>query len=587
MGERSYRILIVDDSPEDRELYRRRIVESCERKYVFRETESGEEGLQLCRVDRPHCILLDYSLPDLDGLEFLARLRAEQGETAFPVVMLTGQGNETVAVRAMKAGAQDYLVKGRVTGDSLCHAVQTAMEKVALRQRIETQRRELLIRARQQEGIARFSLLAQEDTDLPRLFDRAVTLVAQSLRVEYVGLLELLSQGHSLLLRAGLGWKEGYVGQATVGAGLDSEAGYTLLSSTIINVEGRPSHQPVIVKDLARETRFHRSSLLRDHGVVSNMSVIVSGSDGPFGVLGVHTAWQRTFTAEEVYFLQTVANVLSSAVRRCRLQEALHQRVEELAEAARRKDEFLAMLAHELRNPLAPIRYAVQILRHSSGDAAVLEQTRDVMERQIQHMARLIDDLLDVSRISRGKVQLRKEHLNLATVVGSVVESTRALLKVHQHQLTVSLPSEAVWMEADPVRLEQVLVNLVNNAAKFTEDGGHIWLTVERQEDRAILRVRDTGAGIAPEILPQIFDPFRQADTSLARTKGGLGLGLTLVRGLVEMHGGTVQAFSAGLGQGSEFPGESAGLAYRARGTRPGDPGPNQHSPSIPACLGG
>jgi PAS domain S-box-containing protein len=229
------------------------------------------------------------------------------------------------------------------------------------------------------------------------------------------------------------------------------------------------------------------------------------------------------------------------------------RRSEQLAEADRRKDEFLALLAHELRNPLAPIPNAIQVLQDFSPADADLQWARDVIERQVQHLTRLVDDLLDVSRISRGKINLKKECIKLAHVVADAVEIARPHVEARKHQLTVSQPPGPVWLEADATRLAQVVSNLLNNAAKYTEKGGHIWLTVAREGEEAVLRVRDTGGGIAPEMLPHVFELFTQADRSLDRSQGGLGIGLTLVRHLVEMHGGKVQASSDGLGEGSEF----------------------------------
>jgi PAS domain S-box-containing protein len=224
-----------------------------------------------------------------------------------------------------------------------------------------------------------------------------------------------------------------------------------------------------------------------------------------------------------------------------------------LKEADRLKDEFLAMLAHELRNPLAPVRNALHIMQQPGVGGAMLQQVRDMAERQVQHMARLLDDLLDVSRISRGRIELRKEAVDLASVVRRTVEATRPLIEERRQRLTVSLPPGPMRLEADPTRLEQVLTNLLNNAAKYTDPGGHVWLTAERDGDEVVVRVRDTGIGIAPDMLPCIFDLFVQVERRLERSQGGLGIGLTLVRRLVEMHGGTVTAHSDGPGKGSEF----------------------------------
>jgi signal transduction histidine kinase/CheY-like chemotaxis protein len=239
--------------------------------------------------------------------------------------------------------------------------------------------------------------------------------------------------------------------------------------------------------------------------------------------------------------------------QRKRLEQELYRRARELAEADRRKDEFLALLGHELRNPLAPIRQAVQVLRLLGLADPQLQWARDVIDRQVGQLARLLEDLLDVGRISKGKITLRKEPVDLAAILARAVETSRPLIEANRHQLTVSLFAEPVQVLADPARLEQVFANLLNNAAKYTERGGTIWLSGERQGGEVLVRVRDTGFGISAELLPRIFDLFTQAERTLDRSQGGLGLGLTLVKNLVAMHGGVVEAHSEGPGKGSEF----------------------------------
>jgi PAS domain S-box-containing protein len=228
--------------------------------------------------------------------------------------------------------------------------------------------------------------------------------------------------------------------------------------------------------------------------------------------------------------------------------------MEALQEADRRKDEFLATLAHELRNPLAPIRNGLQILRLGRGNHQAEERARAMIERQVQQMVRLIDDLLDLSRISRGKIELRRERIDLAAAVQSAVETSRPLIEQSGHALTLSLPPEPVFVDADVTRLAQVFANLLNNAAKYTQrGGGDIHLTVEPLGHEVAVRVRDNGVGIPAPMLPHIFEMFTQVDRSLERTQGGLGIGLSIVKRLAEMHGGTVKAYSEGLGRGSEF----------------------------------
>jgi signal transduction histidine kinase len=227
--------------------------------------------------------------------------------------------------------------------------------------------------------------------------------------------------------------------------------------------------------------------------------------------------------------------------------------LQRLRDEAQHKNEFLAMLAHELRNPLAPIRNAVQWLRLRCPTDPETRWAQDVIDRQVQHLTRLVDDLLDISRITRGAIRLRKEPVDIDTLVARAVELAQPLIDARRHDLTVSLLSEPALLEADLARLSQALANVLNNAAKYTNPGGKIWLTFERQGNELVVSVRDTGMGIPAEFLPRVFDLFVQEDQSLDRTQGGLGIGLSLVRSLVELHGGTIQAFSSGPGQGSEF----------------------------------
>jgi PAS domain S-box-containing protein len=272
-------------------------------------------------------------------------------------------------------------------------------------------------------------------------------------------------------------------------------------------------------------------------------------------------------------------NCFYDITERFRMETLLHEQTEALADLHRRKDEFLAMLAHELRNPLAAISNSVQLLRLQKDENRLQQQARAVIGRQVTQLTRLVDDLMEVSRITTGRVQLRQDRVVMNGIVERAVETARPLMDQHKHELTVSLPPQPIWVNADAARLEQVVINLLTNAAKYTGEGGHIWLTVQQESgvrdqesgirdqgtspltpdscpltpgEWCVLRVRDTGVGISPEFLPRIFELFTQAERSLDRSQGGLGIGLALVHRLVEMHGGRVEAYSA-LGQGSEF----------------------------------
>jgi PAS domain S-box-containing protein len=219
----------------------------------------------------------------------------------------------------------------------------------------------------------------------------------------------------------------------------------------------------------------------------------------------------------------------------------------------RRKDEFLAMLAHELRNPIAPIANALQLMAIRTPSPAELTELREIMTRQIDQMRRLIDDLLDISRISRGKFDLQSETIELGTVLRSAIDTSRPLIDAAGHTLSTQIPAGAIYFPGDPIRLAQVVANLLNNAAKYTERGGRILLSAEVCQQEVVIRIKDSGVGISPEQLEHVFEVFTQVDTSLTRSQGGLGIGLTLAKNIVEMHGGSIEAHSNGSGQGSEF----------------------------------
>jgi PAS domain S-box-containing protein len=262
-----------------------------------------------------------------------------------------------------------------------------------------------------------------------------------------------------------------------------------------------------------------------------------------------------------VEFVSNVYQVDHRLVAQCNIRDIternrLEQQVKEhaaaLSDLHRRKDEFLAMLSHELRNPLAPLANAVHLLRLKRAEDAIQRETTKIIEHQVGQLSRLVDDLLEISRITTGRLRLRQERIVVSGVVERAVQSARPLIEKCQHELTISLPPEPIWLYADATRLEQVIVNLLTNAAKYSNEPGRIWLTIEQEADECVLRARDTGVGIDPELMPRIFQLFTQAERSLDRSQGGLGIGLALVHRLVEMHGGRVEVHSS-LGQGSEF----------------------------------
>ena len=312
---------------------------------------------------------------------------------------------------------------------------------------------------------------------------------------------------------------------------------------------GEPEWLPTIPEGLLESSGQDQDylRLIRQLGLKSYICVPLRSRSGPLGVLTFVTAESgRVYDASSLAAAEDLAHRAVIAIENANLLAALK-------ESDRRKDEFLAILAHELRNPLAPIRNAVHILRAKAPALPELLWATDVIDRQVHQMSRLVDDLLDVSRIAGGKIQLRKERIELATVVNSAIEASRPLIDKRGHELAVMMPAEPIPLHADLTRLSQVLLNLLNNAAKYTDPGGRIGLTVAREGAEVAIRVTDTGIGIPSEMLPRIFGMFTQVDRSLERAEGGLGIGLTLVQRLVELHRGTVEARSGGPGKGSEF----------------------------------
>src|SRR5215471_6344474 len=295
---------------------------------------------------------------------------------------------------------------------------------------------------------------------------------------------------------------------------------------------------------------FRQNVIDAEHHAVAAVPLQVKGQI--IGAMSTAHTEVRTFSRAEMDLLQAFADQAALAIWNVQLL-AREQTARAEAEAANRaKDQFLALLAHELRNPLAPILTAAVVIRRTGAPPAI-ERPVSIVERQARHLARLLDDLLDVSRITRGMIELRREPVALERAVTDALEATRPLVEEMEHAVSLSLPPRPLHVWADPTRLEQILVNVLNNAAKYTPRKGRITVGVAEEDDEAVLRVADTGIGISSEMLPSIFDLFAQGDQTLAHTSGGLGVGLTLVRRLVELHGGRVSAHSDGPGRGSEF----------------------------------
>ncbi|MEO8358518.1 MAG: PAS domain S-box protein [Vicinamibacteria bacterium] len=305
--------------------------------------------------------------------------------------------------------------------------------------------------------------------------------------------------------------------------------------STILTPADRLAEQSAILINMHEVAEHFETVRMRKDGSVIHVSTSISPVRNENGAVVGSSTISRDITLQK------------------RAEEELRKAQEQLREGDRLKDEFLAILAHELRNPLAPLRNALGILKKADGNSAAARDARDMGERQVHHLARLVDDLLDVSRITHGRIELKKELVRLSVAVEHAVQSADSTIRAHHHRLTIDLPPEPVWLMADEVRLAQILANLLNNAAQYTSPGGEISLTAVKNGLAAEICVTDTGLGIAPEALPRVFDMFTQVSPKESRAPTSLGIGLRLVKRLVEMHGGSVEARSAGTGLGSVF----------------------------------
>jgi PAS domain S-box-containing protein len=329
-----------------------------------------------------------------------------------------------------------------------------------------------------------------------------------------------------------------------VDAGDDSACGRALRSG-----------QRILIEDIETDAPYEPfRAIARAAGYRSVISTpLVSAAGVELGMVSTHFRSVHRSSEQELRRLDLYLRQACDFIQRCGLEQVLQQSEEALRDADRRKDEFLAVLAHELRNPLAPIRYTLAASRKGGRTPEQQKHAEEIIERQTEHMSRLLDDLLDVSRITRSKLELKKSPTDLAVVIGSAIETARPILDKKNHTLTVDLPAQAVRLDADLVRLAQVFSNLLINAAKYTDPGGRIDLRATLQGSEIVLAIRDNGIGISADMMPRLFTMFSQAQAALGRAEGGLGIGLSLVRGLVTLHGGKVEAHSDGLGTGTEF----------------------------------
>jgi PAS domain S-box-containing protein len=373
--------------------------------------------------------------------------------------------------------------------------------------------------------------------ELQPIMDEALRTAA-AIEESDLGILSLHDPDqNALALRASLGFDDEFLNAVALVPLGEGACGACFEKRQRVVVEDvETDHIFAPFRELARRTGFravHSTPLITRSGKI-------------VGVLSIYFRRPHRPSDRAMRLIDLCARQAADFIENARLYA-------ELVEADRQKDEYLATLAHELRNPLAPICNSLHLLRLSDDHMPAVRHVREIMERQVAHMVRLVDDLLEVSRIGQGKLELRKELVELSAVIGSAIETSRPLIEAANHQLAVTLPAEALLVHADPMRLAQVIANLLNNATKYTPQGGQIWLSARRESGRAVVSVRDNGQGIPSEALPRVFDMFAQAEQHPNAVRPGLGIGLALAQRLIQLHGGAIDAHSDGVGRGSEF----------------------------------
>jgi signal transduction histidine kinase/DNA-binding response OmpR family regulator len=548
--EEKVNILIVDDLPE-KILGLRLVLQDPGRNIV--EANSGREALRRLLEQDFAVILLDVNMPDMDGFETAQLIRQRQRSEHTPIIFITAFSDELHASRGYSLGAVDYILSP-VIPEVLRTKVGVFVDLYRKTEQVKRQAEQRVAlasaqaaRAAAEEATRRSLFLAEASTALARSLDFEVT-VRDLLRLVVPYLADLAAV--TLAGTEGEPWR--------------SELAWTLPPSCVLqtrSVTAADGPTDEVRLSLERVLAGGRTEVLEGLDVVYPFGAEAGPDDrlrtavhlpllARGRILGALSLAQggsgRGLGPTDLALAEDLAGRAAIALDNARLYQDIRERDQH-------KNEFLAMLAHELRNPLAPISNAVGVLQMNGVPAAAQARSIQIIERQVRQMARIVDDLLDVSRITRGRIELQTRRVDLHSVVGAAVETSKPLLDTRRHDLDVDLPAEPFFVHGDPARLSQILSNLLNNAAKYTEQGGQVRLSVRREADQVVLLVRDNGLGIHPSMLSKIFDLFTQTDQSLARSEGGLGIGLTLVRRLTELHGGTVEARSEGLGQGSEF----------------------------------
>jgi len=518
-------ILVVDDLPEKLLVFET-ILEELGQNLVM--VRSGSDALREVLSREFAVILLDVNMPDIDGLETAKLVRQYKKSAHTPIIFITAYADEMQTAQGYSLGAVDYILSP-VRPDVLRSKVKVFVELWHMQQRTRAMAEAEAARHAAEEARRRANFLAHASRELGASLD--------------------LEQGMRRLL------------ELVVPHVCDVAA---------LTVEKEPGRYDTLGAPAADFVPAPLASVLRT--VLADKKTLEIGPDGGLAAIGCQPlqVGERVIGALALGYagreprdrdmLEELAGRAAMALDNARLYRSLEREIarsreaeEELQDANQRKDEFLAMLSHELRNPLAPIRNAVELMRRVGSPEPRVTMARDVIDRQVTQLARLVDELLDVSRISQGKIVLKKEPVELAKVIAHGVETVRPMIDVREQRLTVEVSAGPVWVMGDFARLSQVVANLLNNACKYTPEGGRIRLAASAERGLATVSVDDNGSGIDAELLPRVFELFVQGDRGLDRSQGGLGIGLTLVKRLVEMHQGEVSAESAGPGKGATF----------------------------------
>jgi len=557
-------VLVVDDLPE-KLLVIGTVLEDLGQNLVF--VSSGGEALREVLQREFAVILLDVNMPDIDGFETAALIRNYKRSAHTPIIFITAYADEMQTAKGYSLGAVDYILSP-VVPDVLRSKVKVFVELHQMHRRVRRQadERVALVAA---ESARR---AAEENERRSKFLSHASRVLSASLDVT-VGarlLLELAVPEVAALAVLQLTDDGVPLSQVMVAAQCGSDP--------LVMTNAASDDLPQPVKDALEEARQLKQRVTLQATTLRRMSSEAFGLSGQLAlrsavavplmsgdrVLGMLLVGAQQaepgHTARDWAALEELASRAAIALENAHLYRSLQSEIverrtaeAELQEANHRKDEFLAMLSHELRNPLAPIRNALEVIRRIAPPDPKFTWAGDVMDRQVRHLTRLVEELLDVARISQGKIQLNREPIDLRAVIAQGVETAQPFIDARSHTLAVKLPETPMWMQGDFARLAQVVSNLLHNAAKYSEDGGRIELELDVADGEAVIVVRDNGIGIDEALLPRIFDLFAQGTRSLDRMQGGLGVGLTLARRLVELHGGRLEARSEGAKKGAEF----------------------------------